>query len=103
MSEQQTPSNITARFSIDLTDKDDPIVAARTKVDGRETKVPVYLVIGGLVVTEGLADPQVRAAYANILFKASQDLALSLLKEAGTVQEQGPPSDEPPVKTNLTA
>ena len=97
---QKTPSNITARFSIDLTDKDDPIIAARIKVDGQEASLPIYMVLGGLVVTKGLSDPDVRAAYARTLFSAAQALALGLLAEAKII-EVTPGDQEPAAGVNL--
>ena len=102
MEQQQPPKNITARFSISLEDQDDIIVASRVRVDNTEAKVPVFLVVGGLVVAEGLDDPATRATYAGILFKASQSLALGLLKEAGAVKEKAQEgSVEPPAPSQL--
>lgn len=93
--EQKGPTNVTARFSISLEDPAEPMVVARVKADGQEAKVPYFLVLGGVVISEGLQRPEVRAVFANILQQNAQQLALSVIKEAQAANTPEGPTKEP--------
>lgn len=94
---QKAPGNVIITVSLTFEPEQEPMVAIRSKVDGKEIKgLPMVLLLPGLAgplaVTSGLGNPEVAAAFAEAALQAANKLSLSLL--AASQPQETPPQSE---------